>query len=174
MLKSLALVLALSSFSAAKKAPPAPPPPPPAPGPDYITELGVKVFDPAHKSFSEEIDTWVLMTVLKAPAEDRRAIFEVAESLVLVIHPGPYITEEVFPCGVAPPGKILLGCTDPFDLVINIAWEECFQPHPSAGIMAHELGHAVGHLGHTDERWFGPDQDRMARAVHEPICRMRG
>lgn len=152
-------------------------PPLPESGPDYITTTGIRVYDPFHHSFAEEVDVWALMTFMKAPEEDRGALFEIFDGMTLIIHEGPKIEGEVYPCGAAPEGKILLGCTDPFSKTINIAWRPCLLVHPSAGVFSHEIGHLAtfflrGVLGHADEQWFGPTQDRMANRVSEPICRM--
>ncbi len=157
------------------------PPTPAAPvaqGPDYVTTTGINVYDPFHHSFAEEVDVWALMTFMKAPAEDRGALFDIFDGMTVIIHEGHKIEGEVYPCGAAPEGKILLGCTDPFSKTINLAWRGCAAaPTTTAGIFSHEVGHLAtffirGVLGHADPLWFGPDQDRMARLVAEPLCRM--
>jgi hypothetical protein len=152
--------------------------PPVAQGPDYVTTFGISVYDPAHHSFAEEVDVWALMTLVKAPDEDREALIEIFAGMTLVIHAGPRIVDPVYPCGLAPSGSSLLGCANPFSWTINIAWRPCeAAPMSSAGIFAHESGHLVtftvrGYVGHDDPKWFGPDQAEMARRVSEPICRM--
>lgn len=152
---------------------------PPAPsGPDYVTSFGISVYDPFHHSFAEEVDTWALLTLLKAPDEDKAALIEFYATMTLVIHEGPRIVDDVYPCGKPGEGYSLLGCTDPFSRTINIAWRGCSSaPMSSGGIFAHEMGHLAdfyvrGIVGHQNPEWFGPDQAEMARRVSGPLCRM--
>lgn len=115
--------------------------------PDYTTERGILVFDPAGHTSSRDIDAMVYNTWLVAPDADKDSIFPAVDGLVLHI----VDSKTVYCLGVDETDTI--GCTDGQE--IWVAWLKCIDRQPTAGTFAHEIGHLIGHHGHSYVPWFG-------------------
>lgn len=140
----------------------------PASGPDYTTNFGLVVYDPGHLSSPEQIDSWIIFTMVAAPEDEWNAMLEALKTATLVIHPSENINGISF-CGQPPPGKTLVGCTD-FAGTMTIAWRKCNVKLASPGVFGHEIGHLVGHWGHDYAPWF--EGEKVETKVNSLACGM--
>ena len=157
MLHALALGLVLLALPA-EEAPP---------NPDFVTTLGLKVFDPGHNSTVAEVDNWTDATMsLMAPMEQMEFLIRL-QSAVLVIFPDSSLPSDATPCGAPPEGYTLFGCTALKEQVMIIAARPCGEPRSSASIFAHEVGHLMLH-DHDYRRWYL--DNRVATIVDYKVC----
>lgn len=112
-----------------------------APAPDYVTTSGVGVYDPAELSSAAEVQAWIDVIEAQAPADPVAAVLEGA---TITLDPDAYLDAAEVTTGEA------VGTSRS----ILLAWRECDVAWPTAGALAHEVGHLLGY--HHDAYGVGP------------------
>lgn len=99
------------------------------------------------------IDATANSTTQVDPDDTAKLYAVMAQTIVHIIPMNTMMTDPNVPCT----GDGLMGCT--LDPEIWIEWRPCLDPTESGvSIFAHEMGHRVGHGGHTFAPWFeAPD-----------------
>ena len=143
------------------------------PPPDYILDSGMGVYDPHHMSNKTELDVIVNLIIQLAPEAERPKILPFLSYGTLTIDPNKTLKEEQ--CGKADnEEEETVGCASGGGDIL-VAWRTCEDYYPTAGIMAHEIGHIIGYWDHTNP-WFGEDYSKgnrkgsMEFKLWEEIC----
>jgi hypothetical protein len=138
-----------------------------APNPDFVTSMGLKVYDPNHFTSAAEVDNWTEATLsLLAPMEQIELRLRLLNA-VLVIYPDSSLPGDATPCGAPPEGYTLFGCTALQEQVMIIAARSCGEVHSSAAIFSHEVGHLMMH-NHDYAPWYR--DNRFATIVEYRVC----
>jgi hypothetical protein len=137
------------------------------PNPDYVTTLGLKVYDPSHFATPAEVDNWTDATMsLLSPMEQMELAIRL-QNAVLIIYPDDHLPGDATPCGEPPPGYTLFGCTALNEQVMAIAARPCGGLRPSAAIFGHEVGHLMMHP-HDYAPWY--QDNRVGTIVEYKVC----
>lgn len=117
----------------------------------HVSQQGLVVIDPAHLVDADTLDQIINRVIDVGPAADRLKVRPALEAVTLTLVDAQWVH-----CDGADDGDAI-GCTEGDNVSVAASGHSVWDGDQVAGIIAHEIGHVIGHGGHDYVPWFGTD-----------------